>query len=182
VRFQRGGGAWSAFVGGGLLGGLVVCLAWNAVETRQDRDGQEPIEAAFGSGLAQSLMATFGSQLSQDLGAGDYVFLPNRRTIWVANRTTGRFANYDFRDLNYRDSARLKSRHERMISRSNVVTLDQEDFSAADTVYVLSDRNLTTVLWVCNRRTGDVQLWQRRADDKVTQQGQVVTSIDLMMR
>jgi len=105
----------------------------------------------------------------QDLGLGEYIFLPNRRAIWVINRTNGRFALYHFRD----DQAKT-------IDRSRVVSLDQKTFPVSDTVYLLSDRNLTEVLWVCNRRTGDVQLWLPRADGAVDADKPIATKIDLM--
>ncbi|MBN1441444.1 MAG: hypothetical protein JXA90_01995 [Planctomycetes bacterium] len=102
---------------------------------------------------------------------GDYLFLPNRRTIWVVHRPTGRIANYTFRET-----------QEKTVLRSRVVTIDQRDFPPSDTVYLLSDRNLMSVLWVCNQKTGDVQLWDLRSDGDIFAEGHIVTSIDLMKK
>jgi hypothetical protein len=122
-------------------------------------------------GLLPQALANLSGQAAADLDEGEHLFLPNRRTIWVVNRKTGRFANYHFKD----DEVGT-------VERSRVVTLDKATFPPEDTVYVLSDRNLTEVLWVCNRRTGDVQLWVPRADGRITSDKPIATSIDLMQR
>ena len=154
----------------GALATLVLAQGISWPGGSPERDGS--LRAGFGSGLASLLVSpAFAAQIHSDLGDGDYTFLPNRRTIWVVNRKYGRFANYHFRDD-----------QERSILRSQVVTLDQRDFPPEDAVYLLSDRNLTEVLWVCNRRTGDVQLWHPRPDGKVVSEGQIATSVDLMER
>ena len=124
-----------------------------------------------GDGLVvPSPAAILSAQAAQasGLGEGEYLFLPNRRSVWVINRTLGRFANYDFRD-----------NIPQTVNRSRVVSLNQGDFPTQDTVYILSDRNFTSVLWVCNQRTGDVQLWVLRGNGEVKPQGHIVTSIDL---
>ena len=151
------------FVAGLVAGALTI----GSISTRGARD-ENRIEAGFGSGIA-ALMAAVTSQATEDFGeAGDFLFLPNRRTIWVVDRSTGRFANYHFR-----------GDQERTVMRSRVVTLNQRDFPAADTIFLLSDRNLSELLWVCNKRTGDVQLWVPRSDGNVMLENQIVTSTDL---
>lgn len=122
-------------------------------------------------GLLPPVLASLPAQAAADLGDGDYLFLPNRRTIWVVNKRNGRFANYHFKD----DEAGT-------VERSRVVTLDAESFPPLDTVYLLSDRNLTEVFWVCNKRTGDVQLWIPKADGRIAADKPIATSIDLMKR
>ncbi|MCZ6793874.1 MAG: hypothetical protein O7J95_09720 [Planctomycetota bacterium] len=142
-----------------------------ARDPEEDTDPRrDVVDAAFPA--EASTTSTFlgaRGRVQEDLGEGEYLFLPNRRSIWVVNRSVGRFANYDFRD--HQDAT---------VKRSRVVTLDPNDFPARDTVYHLSDRNLTAVLWVCNERTGDVQLWVLRGNGEVKSEGHIVTSIDLL--
>ena len=82
---------------------------------------------------------------------GDYRFLATRKTIWVFNRENGRFAAYRFLDD-----------EESTIERSRVAQINQTTFPAEDTVFLTSDHHLTEAVWVCNARTGDVQLWSYR--------------------
>jgi hypothetical protein len=88
-----------------------------------------------------------------ELGPGDYTFLPVRHAVWAVNRTDGRFARFEFRE----DSQGL-------VRRSRVVTLDKETFDPSATVFLVSDRYLTEDLWIANRRTGLVELWEARLD------------------
>jgi hypothetical protein len=110
-------------------------------------------------------------QASADLEDGEYDFFPNRRSIWVVNRTNGRMANYQFR------SDELQS-----IDRSRVAQIDLKAFPSGDTRIFLSDRNLNNVLWVCNARTGDVQMWHPTRDGILESMGPIPTSTDLMLR
>ncbi|HBO50638.1 MAG TPA: hypothetical protein DD471_01540, partial [Planctomycetes bacterium] len=103
------------------------------------------------------------------LGDGEFAFLANRKQIWAINKSEGRFAGYHFRED-----------EERSIERTKVVTLDQKTFPPADTIYMLSDRNLTEVIWVCNKRTGDVQLWSPRLGGDVTSEKPLSTMQDLL--
>ena len=52
-----------------------------------------------------------------------------------------------------------------MVEKSYVAQVDQKLFPPEDTVYAISERNITDLLWVCNRRTGDLQLWRRNIRD-----------------
>ena len=110
-----------------------------------------------------------GEMVNSDLGVGEYEFLPNRRTLWVINRTKGRFANFHFR-----------SDQDRTVLRSRVIEVDPSDFPPADTDYLLSDKNFTELLWVCNRRSGDVQLWQPKGDGNVIKAGFTETMTGLV--
>ena len=94
--------------------------------------------------------------------------MPNRRSIWVVNRTNGRMANYVFRDDEVGS-----------VDRSRVTQLDTQAFPRKDTVLLLSDRNLNNVLWVCNVRTGDVQMWHVGRDGNLKSEPPTATSTDL---
>jgi hypothetical protein len=176
-RGRRGRQLLLVFLGGlGLGAAGVGAYSWTAgAGDLAARPG-----AAGAAGLAHPmllgpLLASLAAEPSQASGLttstqdGDFLFLTNRRTIWVIHRKEGRFANYHFRD----DEART-------VERSRVVSLDQETFPPQDTVYLLSDRNLTEVLWVCNKRTGDVQLWEPRHDRSVVADRPIATYIDLL--
>jgi hypothetical protein len=108
---------------------------------------------------------------SADLEQGDYEFYPNRRSVWVVNRTNGRMANYQFRD------DELGS-----VDRSRIAQIDLNTFPRKDTVISLSDRNLNNVLWLCNVRTGDVQMWHLTKDGSLKGETPIATSIDLRER
>lgn len=126
---------------------------------------------SFGDGLDAAmgqLLPAVVAQSTEDLGQGNYAFLANRRQIWAINKLNGRFAGYHFRED-----------EDRTVERTRVVTLDQKIFPPADTIYMLSDRNLTEILWVCNKRTGDIQLWSPRIGGDVTSEKPVTTSQDL---
>jgi hypothetical protein len=106
-----------------------------------------------------------------ELGEGDYNFFPNRRSVWVVNRTNGRMATYNFHD------DELGS-----VDRSRVATIDLRTFPRKDTVIFLSDRNYNNILWVCNSRTGDVQMWAPGRDGALKPSQPIASSVDLMER
>lgn len=120
---------------------------------------------------AFTLPGSFLGTVRADLEDGDYAFFPNRRTVWVVNRTNGRMAAYTFRDDEVGS-----------VDRSRVAQIDTKAFPREDTVIQLSDRNLTSLLWVANVRTGDVQLWQPMADGSLRADLPVATSMDLRTR
>lgn len=117
-------------------------------------------------------LATYLPTILRDAHAaleqGDYVFLPNRRSVWVVNRANGRMANYNFHD------DELGS-----VDRSRVAQIDIRAFPARDTIVQLSDRNLNNILWVCNVRTGDVQMWTVARDGSLKGETPVASSTDL---
>lgn len=106
-----------------------------------------------------------------DLEDGDYQFFPNRRSVWIVNRTNGRMANYHFHD------DELGS-----VDRSRVSTIDLKTFPRKDTTFLLSDRNMNNILWVCNARTGDIQMWTIARDGSLRAETPVASSTDLMER
>ncbi|MGQ9589258.1 MAG: hypothetical protein ACUVYA_03070 [Planctomycetota bacterium] len=146
--------------GGGLAAGLWV-------------SGRGPAGGGLAArGPASSSCVSFLGTVRADLEDGDYAFFPNRRTVWVVNRTNGRMATYTFRDDEVGS-----------VDRSRVAQIDLKAFPREDTVIQLSDRNLTSLLWVANVRTGDVQLWQPMADGSTLRADlPVATSMDLRTR
>jgi hypothetical protein len=112
-----------------------------------------------------------GQEAAADLGHGEYQFFPHRKSVWVVNRTNGRMANYNFRDEELGN-----------IERSRIAAIDLRAFPRQDTLICQSDRNLFNVLWVCNTRTGDVQMWQVARDGSLRPSGPIATSTDLIER
>jgi len=141
----------SAFVAGGL--GALLATHWSS---SSDGDGG----FFLSSGLLQEVHA--------DLESGEYSFFPNRRSIWVINNTNGRMANYNFHDDEVGS-----------VDRTRVATLDLKTFPRGDTKVVLSDRNMNNILWVCNAKTGDVQMWTVARDATLRGEHPVATSTDL---
>jgi hypothetical protein len=122
------------------------------------------LAASWFTGSGPAALAPALPELRAALGEGDYLFLPNRKNIWVVNRRNGLFVHYKFVDT--ADGA---------IERSHIARVDQSVFPPEDTVYSLSERNITDFLWVCNRRTGDFQLWRRSVrDGRLTTDPEVV--------
>ena len=111
------------------------------------------------------------AQVPKDLKEGEYLFLPSRRSIWVINRTNGRMAVYTFLNNEYST-----------VQRSRVGQIDTASFPLEDAFIQVSDRNLTNNLWICNVRTGDVQLWKVASDGELQKAGPIATSTDLMDR
>ncbi|MBI4582446.1 MAG: hypothetical protein HY717_00235 [Planctomycetes bacterium] len=105
-----------------------------------------------GTGFPGALAAL--PELRASLKDGDYLFFPNRRNIWVVNSRSGRIRHYKFLDT-----------AEGTVERSHVGLVDQRIFPPEDTVYAISERNAADLLWVCNHRTGDFQLWRRNVRD-----------------
>jgi hypothetical protein len=169
--------AWRTLAAGALVGGLLVYGLLSGSDGGDSSSWPRVCLAAELAGLAETAegaqenrdadnQAAENQDTNQD--GGRYLFLPNRRSIWVVDRRAGRFANYHFRD----DEVGT-------VERSQVITLDKRSFLPEDTVYLLSDRNFTEVLWVCNRRTGLVQLWIPSADGKLRADRPLETRPDL---
>ncbi len=104
-----------------------------------------------------------------------YEFLPNGHTVWAINHENGRFAGY-----RYLSSGMARGATERQIERSRVVTLNRRAFPADETVWLLSDRSRTDVIWTCNTRTGDVQLWNHRMGGEVDGEKPIRTLLELL--
>jgi hypothetical protein len=154
-------GRWFAALALGFIAGSACVLAFQGL-----RGG---FSAGDGSGRQSSeSFLSVVRQASADLEEGDYAFLPNRRSIWVVNRTNGRMANYVFRDDEVGS-----------VDRSRVTQMDTQAFPRKDTVLLLSDRNLNNILWACNVRTGDVQMWHVGRDGNLKAEAPTATSADL---
>ncbi len=150
----------------GLWGVLLgVFLAGHAVTRYVDSDRAA---GPYHSELSSLLFPSLNAQALNDLGDGDYLFLPSRRTVWVVNRDSGRMVNYEFINNEFMT-----------VQKSRVARIDQRAFPPEDTSYVLSDRNWHSIVWVCNRRTGDVQLWELVRDGEIRSVGPIVTSTNL---
>jgi hypothetical protein len=159
------GTATLTFALGGLIGILATLACFRIAGSATETD---PFAVSGVTGfIAQGLFR----EARADLDEGDYSFFPNRRSVWVVNRTNGRMAMYQFR-LDEVGS----------VDRSRVATLDLSAFPRDDTVILLSDRNLNNVLWVCNCRTGDVQMWYPASDGTLRSDTPVATSADLVER
>ena len=155
IRISRYLGSWAGRVHapGVILGGLIALCGIHLFDGADGRNGRI---------LRQALA---------DLDEGEYEFFPNRRSIWIVNRSNGRMANYYFND------DELGS-----VDRSRVATLDLKTFPRKDTVIHLSDKNYNNILWVCNTRTGDVQMWHPGRDGVLRSEQPITSSIDLMER
>jgi hypothetical protein len=110
-------------------------------------------------------------QVRAALDDGEYAFFPNRRSIWVINTTNGRMANYLFRDDEVGS-----------VDRSRVALINLKTFPPEDTLLQMSDRNYVNILWVGNKRTGDVQMWRPGRDGVLRAEDPIATSVDLMDR
>lgn len=149
-----------------LLAGIVLGIGGSAI-------WRPVIVPEFGSGSEQmmSFFPTMVREVHAALDEGDYEFFPNRRMMWVVNRTNGRMANYHFHDDEIGS-----------VDRSRVATVDLKTFPRKDTVIHMSDRNLNHILWVCNVRTGDIQMWTLVRDGTLKGEAPVASSIDLLDR
>ncbi len=147
------------------LGSAFVVGSWNVRHSEiTSPDGTTTVY----SGMSTS---TLMAQVRTDLKNGEYLFLPNRRSVWVINQTNGRVAVYTFLNNEY-DT----------VERSRVGQVDARAFPPGEATFAISDRNLSNNLWVCNARTGDFQLWTVARDGELKNAGPIATSTDLMER
>lgn len=147
------------------LAGAFALGSWS--HRHSETTSSDGTRTVYSPAARSALMA----QVREQLKDGDYLFLPNRRSVWVVNRTNGRVANYHFLNNEYET-----------VERSRVGQVDTRTFPPEDTLYEISDRNLSNNLWVCNVRTGDVQLWTVSHDREFKRVGPIATSTDLMTR
>ena len=117
--------------------------------------------AALFSNRPQDFVLPEVPELQAGVSDGDYIFFPNRRHMWVVHTAAGRLIHYKFLDT-----------YDGMVEKSYVAQLDQKRFPPEETIYALSERNVMDLLWVCNKRTGDFQLWRRNVRD-----GRLVTDV-----
>jgi len=110
-----------------------------------------------GGDVLGGLPGSFIQIARADVGKGEYQFLPCRREMWVVNRTNGKFVHYQFFDTEMTT-----------VDRSRIAAIDQNVFPLRDTLFLLSDRNLNSYLWVVNTATGDFQMWRANRDGTLT--------------
>ncbi len=82
-----------------------------------------------------------------------FQFLPARQNLWVVDHQKGAIIFFTFPD-----------NEERPIQRSRTFRVDRTFFPPGATRYILSQRNLTSLLWIVNQETGDVQVLRYRRD------------------
>ena len=148
----------------------ILHVSTNGLPRSDDSGGFPSLNLGVGD-IAGVLPLGLLARAKAELGTGEYEFFPNRRSMWVVNRVNGRMATYHFRDDEVGS-----------VDRSRVHRINLETFPRKDTSIALSDRNLNNVLWVCNTRTGDVQMWYPARDGTLRSEMPVATSADLMER
>ena len=84
---------------------------------------------------------------------GRYLFLPARQNLWAVDKEKGAVIFFKFPDTD-----------DRPIQRSRTFTIDPARFPRDRTKYLLSIRNLTSLLWVVNEDTGEVETLSYRRD------------------
>ncbi len=100
-----------------------------------------------------AVMFLFGALLPQKgepgSGNGDrYLFLPARQNLWVVDQEKNAILFFKFPD-----------NEDRPIQRSRrPFAIDRTRFPRDQTQFILSMRNLTSLLWISNTRTGAVQV------------------------
>ncbi len=128
-------------------------LAWPAWWSGRSEDGS----GGTSGGFLRTVQA--------DVGRGEYLFLPCRREMWVVNKVNGKLVHYQFFDNELGT-----------VERSRIVAINQELFPLRDTDFLLSDRNLNSLLWVANRATGDFQLWRANRDGTLSTDKEAVSA------
>jgi len=91
------------------------------------------------------------------VGKGEFLFLPHRMSMWVVNKSNGKIIYYKFRDNQIGE-----------VDHSRIAQINTDIFPLTDTRFLLSDRNLTSYLWVANTVTGDFQMWRSNRDGNLT--------------
>jgi hypothetical protein len=85
-----------------------------------------------------------------------YVFLPARQNLWVVDNVKSQIIFFKFPD-----------REDRPIQRSKVFSIDRTRFPRDVATFVLSEREVTSILWIVNSATGDVQVVRYQRDGTV---------------
>jgi hypothetical protein len=90
-----------------------------------------------------------GATGASGLAAGDrYLFLPARQNLWVVDQKKDAIMFFKFPD-----------NEDRPIQRSRrSFPIDRSRFPREHTRFLLSMRNLTSLLWIVNGQTGEVQV------------------------
>lgn len=106
----------------------------------------------FGLAVLLGVSVRIGPPARGDMKAvgtepGRYVFLPFRQNLWVIDKQGSVLLYY-----------KLPSTEEEGIMKSRLQVFDADRFPSDETHFLLSSRNLTDYLWICNAVTGDVQV------------------------
>jgi hypothetical protein len=128
--------AWGNRVGRSAL--LVIFGALLGAAAMLVRDDPAPV-------FPGALFAQEDHQVGGNTG-GDYLFFTFRRNLWTVHRPSGTVQFLMFPDGK-----------EQVIIRSRVYQVDPAAFPPDQTRYLLSERNLTTFLWVLNPVTAKAQ-------------------------
>ncbi|HNR99737.1 MAG TPA: hypothetical protein PKX48_12425 [Planctomycetota bacterium] len=76
-----------------------------------------------------------------------YEFLPARQHLWVIDKERGEVLFLKFPDTETRP-----------IQRSKLYAVDRARFPRESTSFILSTRELSSVLWIVNTATGDIEV------------------------
>ncbi len=102
-------------------------------------------------GLVVQLLV--GANWSEQTAKDKFLYLPARQNLWVVDREKGAIVFFKFPDT-----------EERPIQRSKTYFVDQERFPPNHTEFILSTRSLSSILWISNTKTGEVQVLRYRRD------------------
>ena len=84
---------------------------------------------------------------------GRYRFLPARQHLWVVDEEKGELLFFKFPDTETRP-----------IQRSKTIAIDRSRFPRGKSDYLISTREMSSILWIVNETTGEVQVVGRRRD------------------
>jgi 6-phosphogluconolactonase (cycloisomerase 2 family) len=76
-----------------------------------------------------------------------YEFLPARQHLWVIDKERGEVVFFKFPDTETRP-----------IQRSKTYVVDRKRFPREETQFILSTRELSSVLWIVNEASGEVEV------------------------
>ncbi len=152
--------AWLRGWWGGAASGVSTALTIGAIGWLFSGGGPEVPVASQGSA---GFSAAWLPSLKAEMGTGDYLFLPCRKEMWVINRAHGKVIHYDFKD-----------NEQGTVKWTPVVIVDAGVFPPKDTEYAISDRNLSSYLWVTNRVTGDFQFLKATRESQIDKESQAI--------
>ncbi len=102
------------------------------------------------------LIGLFFSVLGAQWGGVEnsrYQFLPAQQNLWVVDHKKGGIVFFKFPDT-----------EDRSIQRSKTYSVDRKRFPKNETTFVLSKRSMSSILWIVNDKTGEVQVLRYRRD------------------
>lgn len=98
------------------------------------------------------LVSVLGAQLGGS-PAQRYQYLPARQNLWVIDHEKGAIVFFKFPDS-----------QDRPIQRSKTYFVDRTRFPQGEAHFELSMRSLSSLLWITNKKTGEVQVLRYRRD------------------